>query len=54
MRKVPKQGMEAAGDDCEPRINNVGSGAMNVGRGPRLESMIVSRAGCSIASRAFN
>jgi hypothetical protein len=27
--------------DCEPRITNVGSGAMNVGRRPRRESMMV-------------
>jgi hypothetical protein len=32
----------------------VGSGAMNVGRRPRRESMIVGQAGCSIASRASN
>ena len=40
--------------DCEPRINNLGSGAINVGRRPRLESMIVGLGGCSIASRASN
>jgi hypothetical protein len=33
MRKVLKQGMRSTGNDCEPRINNVGSGAMNVGPG---------------------
>jgi hypothetical protein len=32
----------------------VGSGAMNVGRRPQLESMIVGLAGCSIASQASN
>jgi hypothetical protein len=40
--------------DCKPRINNVGSGAMNVSREHAPESMIVGQAGCSIASRAFN
>jgi hypothetical protein len=40
--------------DCRSRINNVGSGADNVGRTPALESMIVGQAGCSIASRPLN
>ena len=44
---------EPAGDHCKPRINNVGSGAMNVGRMHVPESMIVGREECSIASRAF-
>ena len=46
--------MWAAECDCKPRINNVGSGAMNVGRRPRPESMIVGPEQCSIASRACN
>jgi hypothetical protein len=33
---------------------NVGSGAINVGRRPRLESMIVSQDGCSMASLTLN
>jgi hypothetical protein len=45
---------ESVGDDCEPRINHVGSGAMNVGRRPWREAMIAGQAGCSIASPAFN
>ena len=40
--------------DCEPSINTVGSGAMNVGRRPCRESMMVGRDRCSIASRVFN
>jgi len=40
-------------DECEPRINNVGLGAENVGREHAPESMIVGQDGCSIASRAF-
>ena len=40
-------------DDCEPRINNVGSGASNVGRRHAPESMIMGQKGCSIASRVF-
>ena len=40
--------------DCEPRINTVGSGAMNVGREHAPESMIVGLDGCSIASPACN
>jgi hypothetical protein len=39
------------GDDCEPRINNVGSGAMNVGREQALESINVGQNGSIIASR---
>ena len=45
---------EPARHDCEPRINNVGSGAENVGREHAPESMIVGREECSIASRACN
>jgi hypothetical protein len=45
---------EPTRDDCEPRSNTVGSGAINVSRKPRLESMIVGREGCSIASRTPN
>jgi hypothetical protein len=45
---------EPMGDHCRPRINNVGSGAINVGREHAPESMIVGRKGCSIASRALN
>jgi hypothetical protein len=41
-------------DDCEPRINNVGFGAINVGWEHLPESMIVGQDGCSIASRTFN
>ena len=37
--------------DCEPRINNLGLGADNVGREHPTESMIVGLEGCSIASR---
>ena len=44
---------ELARADCEPRINNVGSGATNVSLASRTESMIVGQRGCSIASRAF-
>jgi hypothetical protein len=40
--------------DFEPRITNVGSGAMNVGRRPRRESMIVGQDEYSIASPASN
>jgi hypothetical protein len=35
--------MIRAGDHCEPRINTVGSGAINVGRRPPPESMIVGQ-----------
>jgi hypothetical protein len=45
---------EPTGDDYEPRINHVGSGAMNVGRRHAPESMIVGLKGCSMASRTFN
>jgi hypothetical protein len=45
---------EPVGEDCEPRINTVGSGAMNVGRAHMPESIIVGREGCSIASRPLN
>jgi hypothetical protein len=40
--------------DCELGINHVGSGAENVGREPRRESMVVGQEWCSIASLAFN
>jgi hypothetical protein len=40
--------------ECEPRINNVGLGAINVGRTHAPESMIVDQDGCSIASRTLN
>jgi hypothetical protein len=40
--------------ECKPRINNVGLGADNVGRRPRLESMIVGQRGDIIASLACN
>src|SRR5215475_1480120 len=40
--------------ECEPRINHVGSGALNVGRRPPPESMSVGREGCSMASRTPN
>ena len=46
--------LQVSCNECEPRINTVGSGAINVGRKPRLESMIVGLDECSIASRAFN
>jgi hypothetical protein len=42
---------EPAKHDCKPGINHMGSGAINVGRVPRRESMIVGRDGCSRASR---
>jgi hypothetical protein len=45
---------EPTGDDYEPRINHVGSSAMNVGRRHAPESMIVGLKGCSMASRTFN
>ena len=51
---IPCSCLHTAVDDCEPRINNVGSGAINVGRRPQLESMIVGQNGCSIASPASN
>jgi hypothetical protein len=40
--------------DGKPRCNNVDSGAINVGRRPQLESMIVGQEGCSIAIPVFN
>jgi hypothetical protein len=43
--------MSVSCNDCEPRINNVSSGADNVGREHAPELMIVGGEGCSIASR---
>jgi glutamyl-tRNA reductase len=40
--------------ECKKELRHLGSGAMNVGRRPRRESMIVGQAGCSIASPAVN
>ncbi len=45
---------EPAGDPCQPRINNVGPGAINVSRRPQPESLMVGQAGCSMASRPLH
>jgi hypothetical protein len=51
---VRRHAWESAGNHCEARMTHVGSGAINVGRRPRLAPMIVSQEGCSIASPASN
>jgi hypothetical protein len=40
--------------DCEPSLNNVGSGAIDVSQTHAPESVIVGRRGYIIASRTFN
>jgi hypothetical protein len=45
--------MSMSCNDCEPRINNLSSGAINVGRTHAPQSMIVGQEEGSMASPTF-